>query len=130
MGVSPLATAAGQVSASTLLLLPIVLLADRPWTLAMPHAATWGAVVGVGLLSTALAYVLYFRILAVAGATNLLLVTFLIPLSAILLGALVLGERLLLRHFAGMALIGVGLAFIDGRVPRLLLRRLRNVPVP
>jgi drug/metabolite transporter (DMT)-like permease len=129
MGVSPLATAAGQVSASTLLLLPIVLLADRPWTLAMPHAATWGAVVGVGLLSTALAYVLYFRILAVAGATNLLLVTFLIPLSAILLGALVLGERLLVRHFAGMALIGVGLAFIDGRVPRLLLRRLRNVPV-
>ena len=59
---------------------------------------------GVGLLSTALAYVLYFRILAVAGATNLLLVTFLIPVSAILLGALVLHEVLLPRHFAGMAL--------------------------
>jgi drug/metabolite transporter (DMT)-like permease len=73
MGVAPLATAAGQVCASTVLLLPFMLLVDRPWTLAMPHAATWAAVLGVGLLSTALAYVLYFRILAAAGATNLLL---------------------------------------------------------
>jgi drug/metabolite transporter (DMT)-like permease len=118
MGVAPLATAAGQVSASTLLLLPIMLLVDRPWTLAAPHAATWGAVLGVGLLSTALAYVLYFRILAAAGATNLLLVTFLIPVSAILLGALVLGEVLLPHQFLGMGLIGLGLMFIDGRLPR------------
>ena len=119
MGVPPLATAAGQVTASTIVLLPIMLTVDRPWTLAMPHAATWGSVVGVGLLSTALAYVLYFRILAAAGATNLLLVTFLIPVSAICLGALVLGEVLLPRHFVGMATIGVGLAAIDGRVFRL-----------
>ena len=75
---------------------------------------------GLGLVSTALAYVLYFRILAAAGATNLLLVTFLIPVSAILLGALVLSETLLPRHFLGMALIGVGLGFIDKRLPRLL----------
>ena len=127
MGVAPLATAAGQVSASTVLLLPVMLLVDRPWTLAAPGAATWGAVLGVGLLSTALAYWLYFRILAAAGATNLLLVTFLIPVSAILLGALVLGEALLPRHFGGMTLIGVGLACIDGRLPRLLLRRGRPV---
>lgn len=123
MGVPPLATAAGQVCASTALLLPVMLLVDRPWTLAAPHAATWGAVLGVGLLSTALAYVLYFRILAVAGATNLLLVTFLIPVSAILLGALALGETLMPYHFLGMALIGAGLAFIDGRLPRSLLKR-------
>jgi len=123
MGVAPMATAAGQVCASTVLLLPLMLLVDRPWTLAMPHPATWAAVLGVGLLSTALAYVLYFRILAAAGATNLLLVTFLIPVSAILLGALVLGETLLPRHFGGMALIGAGLAFIDGRLPRLLFQR-------
>jgi len=70
MGVAPMATAAGQVCASTVLLLPLMLLVDRPWTLAMPHPATWAAVLGVGLLSTALAYVLYFRILAAAGATN------------------------------------------------------------
>jgi len=123
MGVPPLATAAGQVSASTILLLPVVLLADRPWTLAMPHAATWGAVLGIGLLSTALAYVLYFRILAAAGATNLLLVTFLIPVTAILLGALVLGELLLPRHFLGMALTGLGLMLIDGRLTRWVAAR-------
>ena len=74
----------------------------------------------LALLSTALAYVLYFRILAAAGATNLLLVTFLIPVPAILLGAMVLGERLEPRHFAGMALIGLGLAMIDGRIAGLL----------
>jgi drug/metabolite transporter (DMT)-like permease len=125
MGVSPLATAAGQVSASTILLFPIMLLIDRPWTLAMPHATTWAAVLGVGLLSTAIAYVLYFRILAAAGATNLLLVTFLIPVSAILLGALVLGEVLLPHHFLGMALIGAGLAAIDGRAFRMLRGKMR-----
>lgn len=115
-GVPPLATAAGQVTASTLLLLPIALAVDRPWALAMPGGATWAAVAGIATLSTALAYVLFFRILATAGATNLMLVTFLIPVSAILLGALVLGERLDPRHFAGMALIGAGLAAIDGRL--------------
>ena len=123
MGVPPLATAAGQVTGSTLLIAPLALLVDRPWMLAMPGAETLGALLGIGLLSTALAYVLYFRILAAAGATNLLLVTFLIPVSAILLGALVLGERLEPRHFLGMALIGAGLAAIDGRIPSRPRRR-------
>jgi drug/metabolite transporter (DMT)-like permease len=121
MGIPPLATATGQVIASAVMLLPVMLIADRPWMLPAPHAATWLAVLGVGLFSTALAYVLYFRILAAAGATNLLLVTFLIPVSAILLGALVLGETLRERHFLGMALIGAGLAFIDGRLLRPLM---------
>jgi drug/metabolite transporter (DMT)-like permease len=116
MGVPPLVTAAGQVTASTLLLVPVTLVVDRPWTLPIPGAATWAAVLGIAALSTALAYVLYFRILATAGATNLLLVTFLIPVSAIVLGWLVLGEVLDPRHFAGMALVGAGLAAIDGRL--------------
>ena len=81
-----------------------------------PDIFVWGAVLGIAALSTALAYVLYFRILATAGATNLLLVTFLAPVSAILLGSLVLGERLDNRHFIGMVLIGGGLAVIDGRL--------------
>ncbi|MCQ0986831.1 DMT family transporter [Jiella sp. LLJ827] len=118
MGVSPIATATGQVTASATMLVPLALLLDRPWTLAMPGADTIAAILGIALLSTALAYVLYFRLLATAGATNLLLVTFLIPVSAILLGALVLGEVLQPQHFAGMALIGVGLAAIDGRLWR------------
>ena len=68
---------------------------------------------------------LYFRILATAGATNILLVTFLIPVSAILLGALFLGERLDRREFVGMALIFAGLAFIDGRLLRIVWGRIR-----
>jgi drug/metabolite transporter (DMT)-like permease len=115
-GLAPLQTAFGQVAASSLLLVPIALLVDRPWTLPAPGVTTSAAVVALAVVSTALAYGLYFRILARAGATNVLLVTFLVPVSAILLGALVLGERLQARHFAGMALIGVGLAAIDGRL--------------
>jgi drug/metabolite transporter (DMT)-like permease len=118
IGVAPMATAAGQVVASSALLLPVALIVERPWTLPMPGAATWAAILGIAALSTALGYVLYFRILASAGATNLLLVTFLIPVSAIMLGVLVLGERLSLRHVLGMALIGAGLAAIDGRLIR------------
>lgn len=116
MGVSPLVTATGQVTASTLMLVPAALLADRPWILPMPSAAAWGAIIGIALLSTALAYVIFFRVLASAGATNLMLVTFLIPVSAILLGGLFLGERLAVRHGVGMALIACGLAAIDGRL--------------
>ncbi|MET0366751.1 MAG: DMT family transporter [Methylobacterium sp.] len=128
MGVPPLATAAGQVTASTILLLPIVLMVDRPWTLAMPGASVWGAIAGAAALSTALAYVLYFRILATAGATNLLLVTFLIPVSAILAGTLALGESLDPRHGLGMALIGCGLAAIDGRLLAMGRHRRRLPP--
>lgn len=125
MGIAPMAAAAGQVTASSALLVPLALLVDRPWTLPPPGAAAIAAVVGVAAISTALAYVLYFRILATAGATNLLLVTFLIPVSAILLGALALGETLEPRHFLGMALIGLGLAAIDGRPWQALTARRR-----
>ena len=121
LGVKPLEAAAGQVTASAVLILPIMLIVERPWLLpSAPTAAVWAALAGLALLSTALAYVLYFRILAAAGATNLLLVTFLIPITAILLGAIVLGEQLEPRHFAGLALIGVGLTLIDGRITGLL----------
>jgi drug/metabolite transporter (DMT)-like permease len=123
MGVAPLATATGQVTASSIMLVPVMLVVDQPWTLPWPSVNTIGAVIGLALLSTALAYILYFRILATAGATNLLLVTFLIPVSAILLGVPVLGERLQAKHIVGMALIGIGLAAVDGRLWRVLRQR-------
>ncbi|HEX2726044.1 MAG TPA: EamA family transporter, partial [Beijerinckiaceae bacterium] len=126
MGVEPLATAAGVLTASSLLLLPVTLIIDRPWALPGPGATTVFAIFGLALLATALAYIIYFRILAVAGATNLLLVTFLIPVSAIALGAAVLGERLEPRHFYGMAMIGLGLGAIDGRPLGALRRMIRQ----
>lgn len=123
IGIPPLATATGQVTASSILLLPLALPIDRPWTLAMPGMTVWAAVIGLALLSTALAYALFFRILAGAGAVNLSLVTFLIPVSAILMGILVLGESLHATDFLGMALIGCGLVAIDGRLPALMLAK-------
>jgi len=116
--VAPMVVASGQVSATTVMLLPIALVVDMPWTLPMPGAHTWAALAALALLSTALGYVLYFRILAKAGATNVLLVTFLIPVSGVLMGVLVLDETLEPRQLAGMALIGLGLAAIDGRLMR------------
>lgn len=116
MGVPPLATATGQVSASSLIMLPVAAFVETPWRLPLPAGEPLLALAALGLLSTALAYVLYFRILSVAGATNVLLVTFLIPVSAVMLGMCVLGEHFELRHVTGMALIGAGLAAIDGRI--------------
>jgi len=120
-GIPPLVTATGQVTATAAMMLPLALLVDRTWALPAPTLVTWGALLGLALLSTALAYGIYFRLLATAGATNLLLVTFLIPVSALLLGTLILDERLAPGDFVGMAAIGLGLTAIDGR----LLRRLR-----
>ena len=102
--------------------LPLALVVERPWQFD-PGALTWAALLGVALLSTALAYVIYFRILASAGATNLLLVTFLIPVSALFLGVAMLGERPGASAFAGLALILAGLAAVDGRLLRLRPRR-------
>lgn len=110
----PVETAAGQLTGSTVVLLPIALVVDRPWTLA-PSTVTLAAIVGLALVSTATAYVLYFRLLAMAGPTNLLLVTMLIPVSALLLGSSILGERLAAHQVLGMAVIGLGLVTLDGR---------------
>jgi drug/metabolite transporter (DMT)-like permease len=119
-GRPPLVVAAGQLTGSSALILPLALIVDHPWTLPMPSTGTIAAIIGLALLSTALAYVIFFRILARAGATNLLLVTFLIPVSALMLGIAFLGETLGAHQFAGMLLIGLGLAAIDGRPLRKL----------
>ena len=125
MGAAPLVTATGQVTASTLLLTPLALVVDQPWTLAMPGLGVWTAVTGLALISPAVSYIIYFRILATAGAINLLLVTFLIPVSAILLGVAFLGEQLAGKDLVGMSLICLGLAAIDGRLFSPLKDRLR-----
>ena len=122
MGLDPILTATGQVTASAVLLFPVMMLVDRPWQLAMPGLPVWTAVVGMATLSTALGYVLYFRILATAGATNLLLVTLLIPVSAIIMGTVLLGEQLEPHQLFGFAAIAAGLAVIDGRLLTLIRR--------
>ncbi|MFS1492081.1 DMT family transporter [Vibrio splendidus] len=118
MGINPIITAAGQVTASTMVLTPVALMVDGPLDVVAMSGDTWAAIAGLAVLSTAVAYVLYFKILELAGATNVLLVTLLVPVSAILLGSLFLNESLEVIHFVGMLLIAIGLSAIDGRLWR------------
>ena len=127
LGLKPIDVATGQATAATVFLAPLALAIDRPWTLAVPSEAAIASVLGIAALSTALAFIVYFRILAGAGATNVLLVTLLTPATAVVLGAVFLGERLAAQQFVGFAMIALGLAFIDGRLPRALLGANPNV---
>jgi drug/metabolite transporter (DMT)-like permease len=116
----PLATTAFQLMASSLVMAVVAAAVERPWRLPLPGVATWLAIIGSAALSTALAYVIFFRILRRAGSTNVMLVTLLIPVTAILLGYLVLGEAISLREIVGAVVIGSALLIIDGRVLQLL----------
>lgn len=117
-GLAAPVSATGQLTASSLMMLPVCLIADQPWSLPMPSLHAVSAILGLALLSTAFAYLLFFRILGMAGATNASLVTLVVPPSAILLGVIFLGERLESTDLIGMALIGLGLVILDGRLLR------------
>jgi drug/metabolite transporter (DMT)-like permease len=118
----PLATATFQLLASSLMMAVVAAWVERPWQLAMPGATTWLAMLGLAALSTALAYIVFFQILRRSGSTNVMLVTLLIPVTAILLGYLVLGESISLREMIGALVIASALLLIDGRVLRLVRR--------
>jgi len=122
-GVTPPVTAAGQLTASTLIMLPVVLLHDLSGSLTIPPIGAIGAILALALLSTALAYILYFRLISVAGATNASLVTLLVPPSAILLSVLFLGEHVGGEDWLGLGLILLGLVVLDGRLADRLMRR-------
>jgi drug/metabolite transporter (DMT)-like permease len=119
----PLGTATFQLLASTAMMIVVAGFVERPWQLPMPDAATWLAVIGLAALSTALAYIVFFQILRRSGATNVMLVTLLIPVTAILLGYLVLGEQISPREILGALVIGSALLLIDGRVLELFRRQ-------
>jgi len=116
LGIDPIRVAMGQVTMSSLMLWPVAIVLDRPFDLAMPSVTVWGALGVLSVICTACAYILYFKVLERAGATNISMVTFLVPVSAILLGILFLGETLHISHVIGMLLIGLGLIVIDGRM--------------
>jgi len=116
LGIDPIQVAMGQVTMSSLMLWPVAIVLDRPFDLAMPSVTVWGALGVLSVICTACAYILYFKVLERAGATNISMVTFLVPVSAILLGILFLSETLHISHVIGMLLIGLGLIVIDGRM--------------
>jgi len=114
--VPPLTAATCQLISSSVVMTVIAAAVDQPWQLPMPGLTTWVALVGLASLSTALGYILFFRIMARAGAANVMLVTLLIPVTAILLGVAVLGEPLSMRQIAGALVIAASLLVTDGRV--------------
>ena len=118
----PLATATFQLMASSLMMAVVAGIFERPWQLPVPGAVTWFAVLGLAALSTALAYIVFFQILRRSGATNVMLVTLLVPVTAILLGAFVLGEHISVREIIGAFVIGSALLLIDGRVLKFFQR--------
>jgi drug/metabolite transporter (DMT)-like permease len=119
----PLGTATFQLLASSAMMIVVAGFVERPWQLPMPAASTWFAVIGLAALSTALAYTVFFQILRRSGATSVMLVTLLIPVTAILLGYLVLGEQISSREIFGALVIGSALLLIDGRVLEWFRRR-------
>jgi drug/metabolite transporter (DMT)-like permease len=122
-GLSPLTVTTSQLTAGAAMMLPLMLLIDRPWTMAMPPLSAWASIVALAVVCSAYGYVLYFRLIDRAGATNALLVTLLVPPVAILLGSLFLAEVLAPQDFLGLGLIALGLAAIDGRLLDLLTSR-------
>jgi drug/metabolite transporter (DMT)-like permease len=123
MGLKPMAVTTGQLTAGAVMMFPLAMIVDQPWQYALPPLTAWGAIVALALLCTAFGYVLYFKLIDSAGATNALLVTLLVPPVAIFLGATFLGESLAPQDFLGLALIALGLAAIDGRLLSLLRAR-------
>ncbi len=123
LGVAPLAAATGQIVSAAAIMVPLALIFERPWLLPVPGLDVIASLVALAALSTTVAYVIFYRVLATAGSVNLMLVTFMVPVGAVILGAIFLGERLAANHFIGMIAIGLGLAAIDGRVFRLFARK-------
>lgn len=114
-GLAPQVAAAGMLTASTVILVPLAWVFDGPISLDL-QPRTYMAIAYFALGATAIAYLLYYRVLTLAGSGNLMLVTLMVTPIAIVLGAVVLGETLSPNAYKGFALLAVGLAIIDGRV--------------
>lgn len=118
-GQPPQVAAAGMVTGSTLIMVPMAWAVEGPISLDLAPRTLW-AIGYYAFAATALAYLLYYRVLAMAGSGNLMLVTLLIPPFAIVLGAVMLNETLRPAAYGGFALLALGLLVLDGRIWRLL----------
>ncbi|MBL1242029.1 MAG: DMT family transporter [OCS116 cluster bacterium] len=123
LGIKPSVSAFGQLTGSSVLMLPLIIVFDQPWTLNLPGQTAILSILTLAIVSTAIAYLIFFNLLASVGAVNVMLVTLLVPVSAIILGSLFLDEQLETRHYLGMSLILLGLIAVDGR---LLPKRAKN----
>ena len=122
-GVAPVKSATCQLICSSIIMLFLVGLFEQPWAMEAPSLKVWLSLIALTVFGTAAAYLVFFEILVRAGPSNVMLVTLLIPVSAILLGNVFLDEPIRAKEIVGALIIGLGLLFIDGRVPKAVLRR-------
>ena len=115
VGVHPMTAAAGQLLASAVVALSLLFIFEGSVAVSAGKPSAWAALAALALLSTALGYVIYYDLLQSAGAVNLLQVNLLLPATAILLGTVVLGERLDVWQMLGLVVIVSGLVILDGR---------------
>ena len=123
VGVAPMKSATCQLLCSSLIMVIVVLLVDKPWELNVPSQGTIWSLIALAIFGTALAYIVFFKILDQAGASNVMLVTLLIPITALLLGNIFLGESIQAKEIIGALIIGSGLIFIDGRLINRLFKK-------
>ena len=114
--VPPLATATGSQLTAAVLLAPAAL---ASWPAQTPAMPAWAAAVVLGVLCTAIGYLLYFRLIGNVGAMRASNVTYLIPLSATVWGSVFLAEPLTLRLLVGGAIVLAGTALALGVARRL-----------
>jgi len=123
-GVAPLKSATCQLICSSVVMLFIVGVIDQPWTLEAPSSNAWISLIGLAFFGTAIAYIVFFQILVRAGASNVMLVTLLVPITALFLGNAFLDEAIRVQEIVGAIIIGLGLLSIDGRILQLFRRNL------
>jgi len=121
VGMPPQLAAAGMLTGATVIMLPLVYFVEGLPTFDL-KPRTLVAIGYYAVIATAAAYLLYYRVLAMAGSGNLMLVTLLVAPIAITLGAVVLGEKLSANAFVGLVILAVGLIILDGRVWKALRR--------
>ena len=126
-GVPPLKSATCQLMCSSVIMMFVVGIFERPSALEVPSLNVWLSVIGLTLFGTALAYIVFFQILVRAGPSNLVLATLLIPVTALFLGNAFLDEAIYAKEIAGALIIGTGLLFIDGRAPKAVRRKLSSL---
>lgn len=120
----PLVISTLQMTCGAVLIVPVMLFVDQPWTIARPSNFAIGSLVATAIFSSALASYTYFRVFRRAGAVNAMLVTLLVPITPLIIGAIAFGERLLFREAIGGLVIGLALVIVDGRLPRAIWRRM------
>ena len=126
-GLPPLVAPTAQMIMATIYVLPFSLLLEQPFSLPAPSPASLGSLLALGVLGTAVAFIVYYRLMETADPSYVSMVTYVIPVIGVILGVVILSERLTWNAYAGCALILLGVVIVNGVFKELPWRRLRAI---